>query len=98
MSPSSSPARLAGRAERDHAAPRAATEALLDLSRGAWLINPGSVGQPRDGDPRAAWLELDTEEQTARFHRVAYDVDRAAEPILDAGLPERLADRLYAGT
>ncbi len=73
-------------------------EARLDLSRGAWLINPGSVGQPRDGDPRAAWLELDTGEHSARFHRVGYDIDRAAEPILAAGLPERLADRLYVGT
>jgi len=71
--------------------------ALLDLGRGEWLLNPGSVGQPRDGDPRAAWLELDTEAQTARFHRVEYDVERAAGPIADAGLPRRLADRLYLG-
>ena len=70
---------------------------LLNLGRGAWLVNPGSVGQPRDGDPRAAWLELDTDEQTARFHRVSYDVDRAAEAIAAAGLPGRLADRLYIG-
>jgi len=72
--------------------------ALLDLGRGAWLVNPGSAGQPRDGDPRAAWLELDTEEESARFHRVGYDIDRAAEPIVAAGLPKHLADRLYAGT
>jgi diadenosine tetraphosphatase ApaH/serine/threonine PP2A family protein phosphatase len=72
--------------------------ALLDLSRGAWLVNPGSVGQPRDGDPRAAWLELDTEAESARFHRVPYDIDRAAEPIAAAGLPKHLADRLYVGT
>jgi diadenosine tetraphosphatase ApaH/serine/threonine PP2A family protein phosphatase len=71
--------------------------ALLDLGRGAWLVNPGSAGQPRDGDPRAAWLELDTEEESARFHRLAYDVDRAAEPIVAAGLPKHLADRLYVG-
>ena len=64
---------------------------------GGWLINPGSVGQPRDGDPRAAWLELDTEAETARFHRVPYDIDRAAAPIAAAGLPSRLADRLYTG-
>jgi len=66
-------------------------------SRNEWLVNPGSVGQPRDGDPRAAWLELDTEAATARFHRVAYDVERAAGPIVAAGLPNRLADRLYTG-
>jgi len=70
---------------------------LLDLGRGSWLINPGSVGQPRDGDPRAAWLEIDTEAETARFHRVAYDVERAAESILAAGLPRRLAERLRTG-
>ena len=71
--------------------------ALLDLDGGAWLLNPGSVGQPRDGDPRAAWLELDTEGGTARFHRVPYEIDRAAKAIRAAGLPTRLADRLYTG-
>jgi diadenosine tetraphosphatase ApaH/serine/threonine PP2A family protein phosphatase len=76
---------------------QASDGALLELSGGAWLVNPGSVGQPRDGDPRAAWLELDTEAETARFHRVSYDIDRAAAPIAEAGLPSRLADRLYTG-
>jgi diadenosine tetraphosphatase ApaH/serine/threonine PP2A family protein phosphatase len=76
---------------------QASDGALLELARGAWLLNPGSVGQPRDGDPRAAWLELDTETATARFHRVPYDSDRAAAPIAAAGLPSRLADRLYSG-
>ena len=71
--------------------------ATLDLSQGTWLINPGSIGQPRDGDPRAAWLELDTGEWTARFHRVSYEIDRAAGPIVSAGLPRHLADRLYSG-
>ncbi len=71
---------------------------LLDLGASQWLINPGSVGQPRDGDPRAAWLELDIEAGTARFHRVAYDVDRAAAAIAAAGLPRRLADRLQVGS
>jgi diadenosine tetraphosphatase ApaH/serine/threonine PP2A family protein phosphatase len=69
----------------------------LDLAEGRWLINPGSVGQPRDGDPRAAWLELDTGEPSARFHRVDYDIEAAARQILDAGLPARLADRLQVG-
>lgn len=73
-------------------------DTLLDLDAGRWLINPGSVGQPRDGDPRAAWLELDTSEQTARFHRVGYDVERAAASISAAGLPRRLADRLHVGS
>jgi diadenosine tetraphosphatase ApaH/serine/threonine PP2A family protein phosphatase len=71
--------------------------ALLSLESGAWLLNPGSVGQPRDGDSRAAWLELDTEAWTARFHRVPYDVATAAETILAAGLPSQLAERLEVG-
>ena len=71
--------------------------AMLGLERGTWLLNPGSVGQPRDGDPRAAWLELDTEGWTARYHRVPYDVAGAAEAILAAGLPRGLAERLGAG-
>jgi diadenosine tetraphosphatase ApaH/serine/threonine PP2A family protein phosphatase len=70
---------------------------LLDLDSGRWLINPGSVGQPRDGDPRAAWLELETEERSCRFHRVAYDVDSAADSIVAAGLPPHLGERLHAG-
>jgi diadenosine tetraphosphatase ApaH/serine/threonine PP2A family protein phosphatase len=77
---------------------RASDDTLLDLGAGQWLINPGSVGQPRDGDPRAAWLELDTGEPLARFHRTPYDVDRAAASIVAAGLPRRLADRLQVGS
>ncbi len=69
----------------------------LDLSDGRWLINPGSVGQPRDGDPRAAWLELDTGAWTAAYHRVPYEIDRAAEAIVAAELPEHLAQRLQVG-
>jgi diadenosine tetraphosphatase ApaH/serine/threonine PP2A family protein phosphatase len=69
----------------------------LELASERWLINPGSVGQPRDGDPRAAWLELDTEAWTASFHRVEYDIDRAAEAIVAGDLPEHLARRLYVG-
>src|SRR2546423_1212023 len=45
----------------------------LDLAQGEWLVNPGSVGQPRDGDPRAAWLELDLDGAAAVYHRVEYD-------------------------
>jgi predicted phosphodiesterase len=69
----------------------------LDVSEGKWLINPGSVGQPRDGDPRAAWLELDTERWLVTYHRVAYEIDRAAEAIEANDLPEHLARRLYVG-
>lgn len=88
----------AGEKEDEIHGAQAGDDTLLDLAAGCWLINPGSVGQPRDGDPRAAWLELDTGEQTARFHRVAYDVDRAAASIVSAGLPRRLADRLQVGS
>ena len=69
----------------------------LELGTGRWLLNPGSVGQPRDGDPRAAWLELDTDRWTATYHRVDYDIDGAAEAIEGASLPPQLARRLYAG-
>jgi diadenosine tetraphosphatase ApaH/serine/threonine PP2A family protein phosphatase len=69
----------------------------LDLSEGEWLLNPGGVGQPRDGDPRAAWLLLDTESWTAAWRRVEYPVDEAAQAIEAAGLPAVLAHRLYSG-
>ena len=69
----------------------------LEVGSGRWLLNPGSVGQPRDGDPRAAWLELDTDAWTATYHRVEYDIDAAAEAIDGAGLPPQLARRLYVG-
>ena len=64
---------------------------------GRWLLNPGSVGQPRDGDPDAAWLALDTREQRARFHRVAYSVERTQARMLESGLPAPLAERLAHG-
>jgi predicted phosphodiesterase len=76
---------------------QAAAGTTLDLGRGRWLVNPGSVGQPRDGDPRAAWLELDTNAWRATFHRVSYEIDRAADAIVAAELPEHLARRLYVG-
>ncbi len=69
----------------------------LELERGEWLVNPGSVGQPRDGDPRAAWLELDTAEWTVQYHRTDYDIAGAAAAIRAAKLPESLAERLQYG-
>ena len=68
-----------------------------DLSEGEWLLNPGGVGQPRDGDPRAAWLLLDTEKWSAQWRRVEYPIDEAAKAIEEAGLPKVLAERLYTG-
>jgi predicted phosphodiesterase len=83
--------------DHDATGAQAAGGTGLDLAEGRWLINPGSVGQPRDGDSRAAWLELDTEAWSAAYHRVEYEVDRAAEAIEAADLPEHLARRLYVG-
>ena len=61
------------------------------------LLNPGSVGQPRDGDPRAAWLLLDFDERRAVFKRAEYDVEKTQAQIHAAGLPAELADRLAEG-
>jgi predicted phosphodiesterase len=69
----------------------------LDISEGEWLLNPGSVGQPRDGDARAAWLLLDLEARTAAWRRVEYDVGGAQAAIRAARLPDSLADRLSYG-
>ena len=61
------------------------------------FINPGSVGQPRDGDPRASVALIDTEPRRVSIRRVAYDIDGAAQAIRQAGLPAFLADRLRLG-
>lgn len=70
---------------------------VADLKRGKWLINPGSVGQPRDGDPRAAWLLLDTHAVTAEWRREEYDIAGAQAAIRAARLPDSLAERLRHG-
>jgi predicted phosphodiesterase len=70
----------------------------LDLSRDArWILNPGSVGQPRDGDPRAAYLLLDLDGRRADYRRVEYPVERTQAEIRERGLPEPLAERLAHG-
>ncbi|AEH24053.1 metallophosphoesterase family protein [Pyrococcus yayanosii] len=61
------------------------------------IINPGSVGQPRDGDWRASYALLDEETGEVSFYRVEYDVEEAARKILEAGLPRFLAERLFEG-
>jgi len=61
------------------------------------LINPGSVGQPRDGDPRAAYALLDTEAGRVTFYRASYRVDETQRRIRARGLPEMFADRLALG-
>ena len=69
----------------------------LELDGVRALLNPGSVGQPRDGDPRAAYLLLDLDAQRASFRRVEYDVKLTQREMRDAGLPEMLAGRLELG-
>jgi len=69
----------------------------LDLNDGRNLLNPGSVGQPRDGDPRAAYLLLDLDARRAQFRRVEYDIERTQADMREYGLPELLAARLSVG-
>jgi len=70
----------------------------VGLDTGRLLLNPGSVGQPRDGDPRAAWLLLDLDARRAAFERTEYDVAATQAEIREAGLPELLAARLETGS
>jgi len=69
----------------------------LELGRLRRLLNPGSVGQPRDGDSRAAWLGVDFAAGRATFHRTDYPVERTQAEMREAGLPEALALRLAFG-
>lgn len=69
----------------------------LNLVGARWLINPGSVGQPRDGDPRASFAVFDVERQTLTNHRVAYDIARTQREMAAAGLPRLLRERLSFG-
>ncbi|RJP30566.1 MAG: metallophosphoesterase [Candidatus Omnitrophota bacterium] len=62
-----------------------------------YLINPGSLGQPRDGDPRAAYAVLDSEEMSVTFHRIPYDVEKEARHVRETHLPDILATRLLVG-
>jgi predicted phosphodiesterase len=74
-----------------------ASDEQVELTEGDWLINPGSVGQPRDGDPRAAWLELDIDSWSVIYRRTEYDIIGAAAAIRAARLPDSLAERLAFG-
>jgi diadenosine tetraphosphatase ApaH/serine/threonine PP2A family protein phosphatase len=69
----------------------------LALGETRVIVNPGSVGQPRDGDPRAAYLLYDDGAATLTWHRVDYDIEAAQEAIVAAGLPSWLAHRLSEG-
>lgn len=68
-----------------------------DLSARRWLLNPGSVGQPRDGDARAGWLLIDEKASRGTFRRVTYPIDRTQSEIRQHGLPTALAARLAYG-
>jgi diadenosine tetraphosphatase ApaH/serine/threonine PP2A family protein phosphatase len=68
-----------------------------DLADARWLLNPGSVGQPRDGDPRAAYLLIDVPNDRASFRRVEYPVAQTQAEIRERGLPDALAERLAHG-
>lgn len=77
---------------------RPVPDAAVPLGRGRqWLAVLGAVGQPRDGDPSAGYLMIDTAPLQATWLRVPYDVASAAAKIRDAGLPAALAERLFTG-
>jgi predicted phosphodiesterase len=83
--------------EQPTAGAQSEPNARLDISDDRWLLNPGSVGQPRDGDPRASWMLLELGSWHATWRRTEYPVEEAADAIRAAGLPEQLGDRLYYG-
>ena len=70
---------------------------ILELAGRRLIINPGSVGQPRDGNPRASYAILDTDAMTWESRRVAYAVEITQERMRARGLPQRLIDRLQVG-
>jgi len=71
--------------------------ATLDLDEQRTILNPGSVGQPRDGDPRACAMLLDTEQMSLEWRRIEYPVEPVQKLMAKAGLPERLISRLRYG-
>jgi diadenosine tetraphosphatase ApaH/serine/threonine PP2A family protein phosphatase len=81
----------------DRASGGYAQEGTRPLGDGRRLINPGSVGQPRDGDPRAAYMVLDQDARTVTWRRLDYDIERTQRAVIEAGLPHSLALRLRDG-
>jgi diadenosine tetraphosphatase ApaH/serine/threonine PP2A family protein phosphatase len=70
---------------------------VVALDKARLILNPGSVGQPRDGDPRAAYAVYDRDSARVQFHRVEYDIARTQREIAAAGLPQSLVTRLAVG-
>ena len=82
----------------DMVGPAAAGEMQIQMRNGSkYLVNPGSIGQPRDGDPRAAYAIADTTQRRVELFRLVYPVETTQEKILKAGLPDVLAQRLSVG-
>jgi diadenosine tetraphosphatase ApaH/serine/threonine PP2A family protein phosphatase len=82
----------------DSFSPPPGTESRLQLDVGSkYLVNPGAVGQPRDGDPRAGYGIVDTTERRVELFRIVYPVEAAQAKVIKAGLPEILAQRLAVG-
>ena len=78
--------------------PSSSAETVLALVEGVkYMVNPGSVGQPRDGDPRAGYAIVDTDARHVELLRLGYRIEEAQAKIIDAGLPDVLARRLSAG-
>lgn len=83
--------------DEGHLAAVAVDEGPIELDSGRWLVNPGAVGQPRDGDPRASWALYDPGAANIEIRRCEYDIAGAQQAIRSAGLPESLAARLAEG-
>ena len=82
----------------DSTGPSPAAEARVQLRNGStYLLNPGSVGQPRDGDPRAACAIVDASARSVELYRLEYPIEEAQAKVVEAGLPEVLAQRLGVG-
>ena len=76
---------------------RLATTGPVDVENGRAIVNPGSVGQPRDGDPRASYAVYDSEAETITHYRVQYDIAATQRKMRERGLPHYLAERLTYG-
>ena len=83
--------------EDDVSASKFTPEIGLALGKYRLIINPGGVGQPRDGDPRASYAIYDSEARIIRLHRIPYDIEATQSKIMEAGLPIRLMLRLQNG-